>query len=138
MDVDKIFGLFDDSWKTNDRASELENFKASSIFNVKMFIKLIKNGKGFKNSIIDIFSKSNTTFNLDQIDEAGDHLMYTRAYFWIENVDIEDNEYVSFIDLELFKKYLILSLKHFENMEEYEKCAHLNRFLLKFKRSLDN
>lgn len=137
MDVDKIFGLFDDSWKINDKIPELENFKASSIFNIKMFIKLIKNGKGFKNSIIDIFSKSNTTFNIDQIDEAGDHLMYTRAYFWIEQVDIKNDEYINFIDLGLFKEYLSLSLKHFENMEEYEKCAHLNKFLLKFKKPLD-
>ncbi len=136
MDADKIFGLFSDNWKMNDETSNLEDFKNSSTFKVKMFIKLIKNGKTFKNSIIDVFSKSNTEFNLGQLDEAGEHLMYVRAYCWIKEVDVEDGEYLKFIDLKLFKKYLSLSIKHFEGVEEYEKCAHLNKFLKNLKESL--
>jgi len=136
MDINKIFELFDDGWKNNDKNIELENYKETPIFKVKMFIKLIKNGGAFKNSVIDVFSKSNIGLDPEMIGDAGDHLMYSRAFYWIDLVDPNSDDYMGFVDVGEFSRFLNLCLKHFEDIEEYEKCAHLNKFLIKLKESL--
>jgi hypothetical protein len=133
MDLNRVFNLFSGNLEKT-KELELENFKQSPTFKVKMFIKLIRNGEVFKKNLINLLNTSNIPLNTDDVEGAGEFLMYVRAYFWIEQVGLEDiEEFLSFIDVDEFKLYLLMSIKYFEVKEEYEKCAHLNSFLGKLK-----
>jgi hypothetical protein len=134
MDLNKIFNLFGgDLEESKDK--ELENFKSSSIFKVKMFIKLIKNGEGFKKNFVNFLSSSSSSLEINEIEGAGDYVMFTRAYFWISQVDVERDggEFIEFIDIKELKALVFLSLKYFEEIEEYEKCSFLKKFLEKLR-----
>jgi hypothetical protein len=95
-----------------------------------MFNKLICNGLFFKRQIVTFFSKASEDINMDDISIAGEFMMYTRAWFWISQFDWEDEEWIvslkSTSSPELLSS-LLLSIKHFEELEEYEKCSFLKK-----------
>ena len=144
MDLDNIFGLFGFN-KNNDKSEdesylkEIEKFKSTTTYKVGMFYKMISNGFQFRNQLIKFFEKSSDE-ELDLgLSEVGDYMMYTRAYYWIQECDIEKDEWKEALQHYLKKdgfefkecekndliKCFILSIKYFEGIEEYEKCAFL-------------
>jgi hypothetical protein len=126
MDLNKIFGAFN---KQEDY-KELEDFKNSNTFKLKMFIKLIKEGENFKSHIVSFMGSSNKPLNLEEIDSAGEYIIYIRSFYWFEQLKleefkVEDLKGIKIKDLNLC---LLQSLKFYEGIEEYEKCAKLRDF----------
>lgn len=125
-----LFGFPEDSKQDKKLKGELLAYKETPHFKLGMFFKLVMNGTTFKKQVLDFFSKSDADLDLKGVDEAGEFMMYTRAYFWIE-----DFKFRSKIWKEDLKKYsneeflvaLKLSMHYFESTEEYEKCAHLKK-----------
>jgi len=144
MDLDNIFGLFgfnkdNDNSKEKSYLKEIEEYKSTPKYKVGMFYKMISNGIQFRGQLIKFFEKS-TKEELDLgIEEVGDYMMYTRAYYWIQECNLKDNEWKEalqhylkqngFEDKECETNELIncfiLSIKYFEGVEEFEKCAFL-------------
>ena len=144
MDLDNIFGLFgfnknDDKLNKDSYEKEIKEFKATPTYKVGMFYKMISNGIQFRSQIVKFFEKS-TSEDLDLgLEEVGDYMMYTRAYYWIQECDLKDEEWENGLKHYLKKdgfevedyekndliKCFILSIKYFEEVEEYEKCAFL-------------
>jgi hypothetical protein len=59
-------------------------------------------------------------------------MLYGRAYGYIDGLDLKDKKVKKVITLnvdEELKISLKLSLKYFEEIEEYEKCAFLKNLL---------
>jgi hypothetical protein len=56
--------------------------------------------------------------------------MYTRAYYWIQECNLQDKEWeealIYYHDKELIN-CLKLSIKYYEEIEEFEKCAFLKK-----------
>ena len=109
MDLDNIFGLFgfnkdNDNSKEESYLKEIEEYKSTPKYKVGMFYK-----------------------------------MYTRAYYWIQECDIKKDEWKEALQHYLkqegfenkeceknsFINCFILSIKYFEEIEEFEKCAFL-------------
>ena len=96
-----------------------------------MFYKMIWNGNNFRDQIFSFFGNSNLEkdFTLG-LDEASDYIMYTRAYYWIQECNLQDKEWeealIYYLDKELIN-CLKLSIKHYEEIEEFEKCAFLKK-----------
>lgn len=132
MDWEKVFSLFgsDESGSNSYYEDELEDFKNSPLFKIKMFMKLILNGIGFKKQVITFFKKSNNGFNESEIDKAGDYMMYVRAFYWVEKLNLDEIDDVEFKYVNLDELYFCISnsLSYFEENEEYEKCAVLKKF----------
>jgi hypothetical protein len=133
MDLNKIFGLFSDeepkSLKEKSQLiDDILDFKEHPLFWVGMFKKLIQNHKLFNKEIIGFFSILDQELDIDDVEQAGEFVVYNKAFSWIEKIDINNKLHQSsilkFTD-NTFLSYLKSSILYFEKFEEYEKCAHL-------------
>jgi hypothetical protein len=131
--IDNIFSLFglpEDGEQSKSLKKDLEDFKESPYFKLGMFVKMVKNGLHFKRQIVSFFSKSEPELSTNGLDDAGDFMMYSRAWFWISQCKIRSK-----IWKEALKEYnnedLVMALKssiqYFEELEEYERCAFLKK-----------
>jgi hypothetical protein len=131
--IDNIFSLFglpEDGEQSKSLKKDLEDFKESPYFKLGMFVKMVKNGLHFKRQVVSFFSKSEPELNVNGLDDAGDFMMYSRAWFWISQCKIRSK-----IWKEALKEYnsedLVMALKssiqYFEELEEYERCAFLKK-----------
>ena len=132
MSLKGIFGLFgtpedDDKFKKEIDES-LDVFKETPYFKVGMFCKMIKNGSNFTKQLLNFFKTSNDHIDMSGVDEASEIMMYNRALSWIQECNLEDDNWkLAFHDhkeknvLDCIKK----SIKYYEKMEEYETCAFL-------------
>lgn len=135
MDIDNIFGLFgfdkNHGKKENKTIDELNSFKDSPQFKVGMFKKMIWNGRSFKDQIFNFLKKSDEFIELESdVGEAGDYMMYTRSYFWIQECNLDDEEWTDALDHYIDDEFITcikLCIKYFEEIEEFEKCAFLKK-----------
>ena len=136
VDVNKIFGLFNDEEPESLRekaqmANVLLDYKEHPLFWVGMFKKLIHNHKMFNTKVMDFFSKlENEELDLYDVEEAGEFIVYNRAWFWISKIDISDRkcqEAILHYTDEYLDTYLKFAISYFQELEEYEKCAHLKK-----------
>lgn len=140
MDWEKVFSLF--GVEEEDTTEGLEDFRNTPFFKIRMFMKLIQNGMNFKKQVLSFFKKSNKELNEADIDKAGDYMMFVRAFYWVEQLELNkltelDLKYINISDLMMCIDY---SISYFEGNEEYEKCAVLKKFqdhMQKIKKPLD-
>lgn len=137
VDVNKIFGLFNNEEPESlnekaEMADTLLNYKEHPLFWVGMFKKLIHNHKTFNHKVINFFSKMDEELDLYDVEQAGEFVVYNRAWFWISKVDPQDRKHqeaiVHYTD-EFLETYLKFTISYFQEFEEYEKCAHLKKNL---------
>jgi len=135
MDLDNVFGLFgfnkDDDKNSKKQEEELLEFKNSPKFKVGMFKKMIWNGLSFRDQVLKFLKKTDGFEMLDgNVREAGDFMMYTRSYFWLQECDLEEEEWQEalgfYVDDELIVCFKLI-IKYFEEIEEFEKCAYLKK-----------
>ena len=132
MSIKGIFGLFgapgdDDKFKKEIDES-LDVFKETPYFKVGMFCKMIQGGSNFTKQLLSFFKTSNDPIDMSGVDEASEIMMYNRALSWIQECNLEDDNWkLAFHDhkeknvLDCIKK----SIKYYEKGEEYETCAFL-------------
>jgi len=135
MDIENVFGLFgfgkDKNKNKKPETDYLTEFKDTPQFKVEMFYKMVWNGKSFKNQVLNFLKKSDEFIELEgEVGEAGDYMMYTRAYFWIQECNLEDKEWKDAIKYYTDDEFIVcikLCIKYFEEVEEFEKCAFLKK-----------
>jgi len=133
VDVNKIFGLFDGEEKNSlpEKAKAIEAalyLKEHPLFWVGMFKKLIHNHKTFNKKVIAFFSKMDEELDLYDVEQAGEFVVYNRAWFWISKIDTQVSSHqealLHYAD-EYLLTYVRFAISYFEEFEEYEKCAQL-------------
>lgn len=125
-----LFGFSDDNKEDKKLKKELEVFKETPHFKIGMFIKMVSQGTSFKKQVLNFFSSAQADIDLKGIDEAGDLMMYVRAWYWISECNIRKKEWKLALQnntSEDFINCLEIVLRYFEKMEEYEKCAFLKK-----------
>ena len=134
MALDNIFSLFGFPDKDGDDhkklEADLEVFKETPHFKLGMFHKLIMNGSLFSKQVIKFFAKADPGLDIKGIDQAGEYMMFIRAWFWIEQVKLRKKEWKEALKQYASEEFVIsikLSINYFEGTEEYEKCAHLKK-----------
>jgi len=136
MDVDKIFGLFNNEEPESlqekaEMADKLSDYQEHPLFWVGMFKKLIHNHNNFNRKVVNFLSKvDDEMLDLHDVEEAGEFIVFNRAWFWISKIDIQDRicqEAILHFSDEFLETYLNLSISYFQEFEEYEKCAHLKK-----------
>ena len=134
MALDNIFALFGfpdkDDEDRKKLEAELDVFKETPHFKLGMFHKLIMNGSLFSKQVVKFFAKADPGLDMKGIDQAGEYMMYTRAWFWIEQVKLRKKEWKEALKQYASEDFLVsvkLSISYFEGTEEYEKCAHLKK-----------
>jgi hypothetical protein len=144
MALDNIFSLFGFPDKDDEDRKKLEAdldvFKETPHFKLGMFHKLIMNGSLFSKQVIKFFAKADPGLDVKGIDQAGEYMMFTRAWFWIEQVQIRKKEWKEALKQYASEEFAIsikLSINYFESTEEYEKCAHLKKIQDFVEKSLE-
>lgn len=135
MNKDKIFNLFDDSQETQQKAVEQKNLlpssKSSAYFKLGMFTKLIVNHFIFHSKLEKFLQQEEPTYNVESTREASEFVVFNRAFNYLNQINPLDKE-VTFTVLDFNNKVLSKTLEsaliYFENLEEYEKCAHIFKF----------
>jgi len=143
MDIDKIFTLFDyknENKPLNEEDNAIIELYKKPLFWVGMFEKLIQNNNTFKQQIGKIL-KNDPHYDFDTLNEAGDYIIYNRAYMFLSLINIDDENHKQAIKARTKHSYLIISLitsiNYFSSIEEYEKCAVLKKILDFAKESLE-
>ena len=133
INLDNIFSLFSSNEELDGVNSEVQiDFSQTPIYWIGMYKKLVLNHINFNKKVLKFFKESNQELDVEDMKDAGEFVVYHRAWHYIQNVDIDVEEHVIAI-----KKYtdeyldtaLKLGISFFEQHEEYEKCALLKRIL---------
>lgn len=136
IDPKKIFSLFD---RVNEDtpliekaeiASQLSQVRDSPAFKLGMFKKLIFNHLSFNESLINLVKRADEDFDVNDVKNASEYIVYVKAWEFIEDFDLKDTE-----SFDILKKYssqelltaFKLAINFFQKLEEYEKCAHLKK-----------
>ena len=117
-----LFGKDDELKKMEE---EIEMWKDTPRYKVGMFFKLVTNGSKLRRQIINMFEDDKRV----NVEDAGEFIMYNRAWFWLQDFNIDDNEWVealSYYDNDQLSQSLTQSIQYLEKMEEYEKCSKLS------------
>jgi hypothetical protein len=137
IDPNKIFGLFGGKEELNSKEPINQANPLAIDFNdpfvkLKMFKKLIMNYTFYNKSLIEMFKKADPKLDIKELERAGEAMLYERAYSYIEDLNLKSRKVkkiiTSNVDEELEVAFK-LSLKYFEEIEEYEKCAFLKNIL---------
>jgi len=133
MDKNKIFGLFDDSVGEDqtDQKNNLVVFNNSPYHKLGMFTKLIVNHFVFHTKLEKFLKKEEPSYNVESTREASEFVVFNRAFNYLNQINPLDKE-VTFAVLDFDSKILTRTLEqsiiYFEELEEYEKCAHIHKF----------
>jgi hypothetical protein len=122
---EKIFNLFDNS---NGIIDIHEDFMDSPYAKIGMFNKIITNNKIFFQKLKFSLDKIKKEYNEENIEIYTQFVTFNRAFFYINQIDIENILHVDALkcyDQDKLSNNLDLSLLYFEANEEYEKCAYL-------------
>ena len=138
VNIDKIFGLFGgedknpkhDSGSNQDMSYLLEDYKQHPMFWVGMFKKLIYNHKVFNAKVLNSFKDLDGELDMNDVENAGEFIMYNRAWYWINKINpkesLHQNALTHYAD-EILLTYTKVVILYFQELEEYEKCAHLKK-----------
>jgi hypothetical protein len=108
----------------------LEDYKQHPMFWVGMFKKLIYNHKVFNAKVLNSFKDLDSELDMNDVENAGEFIVYNRAWYWINKIDIKEqlhqNALTHYAD-EILLTYTKVIILYFQELEEYEKCAHLKK-----------
>jgi hypothetical protein len=132
MDIDKIFNMFEPDIKPAPENLVLIDFKDHPYYWVGMFRKIMLNYDSYSKKFISLFREDGSQVDTADIERAGEHFVYERAWEYINKLDITIPLHLS--SLSQFKdpvliKNLNKTLLHFQDSEEYEKCAHILKLI---------
>lgn len=151
MDINKIFGLFgkNDPDRNYPEPSEedvegmigFDEFRTTPTYQLKMFQKIIINHLTFQKKLVKMFKNSDPELGeFGDLEEAGEHMAFYRGWDYIKSVDLGKEIWQDSVRIQLednFNEALDMSIKFFESIEEYEKCAFLTKIQKFFKDSLE-
>jgi len=131
--MDNIFGLFTSNEGLDEGDDTVYvNFKNTPVYWVGMYKKLILNHINFNKKIVKFFKEANEELDVSEVKEAGEFVVYNRAWSYIKDIDVDNKDHIDAIE-KYCDEYLDIALKlgisFFEQLEEYEKCALLKHIL---------
>jgi len=124
IEVDDLFNLF--SPEDNNYSNTYVDFTTQPVYKLGMYRKLILNHINFKKKVIYFFKKSNAELSLEEMAEAGEFVAYNRAWHYIKDITLEDDDHIEAIvthSNKALETAFELGIKFFQKTEEYEKCA---------------
>ena len=137
MNVDNVFDLFSSDKKFEDINTKVYiDFTKTPIYWVGMYKKLVLNHINFNKKVVKFFKESNQELDVEDMENAGEFVVYQRAWNYISNINTNVKEHVTAINQygdEYLDTSLELGIHFFGEYEEYEKCAHLKKILDKLK-----
>jgi len=131
IDKNKIFNLFVEGKEITDEKTkkDIKKFMEGPIAKLGMFVKLIQNHQVFHQKLDKFLKQEKPNFNNSTTKEAAEYSIYNKSWGYIKKIDLSHHDDVNAIltfDPKLLYNTLGMSIKYFEEIEEYERCAHLH------------
>ena len=130
--------MFEPEVKPTPENLVLVDFKDHPYYWVGMFRKIMLNYDAFSKKFISLFREDGSQVDTADIERAGEHFVYERAWEYISKLDITISLHLStllqFRDPVLVKN-LNKTLIHFQDSEEYEKCAFILKLIEELKKN---
>mgnify|MGYP001206808668 CR=1 FL=1 len=133
INVENLFHLFPEE-DGDEKKTAYIDFVEKPIYKLGMWKKLILNHINFKKKVLLFFKQSNGEFDIEDIRQAGEFVAYNRGWNYIKDINVENDDHIEAIVTyrdDSLDTSLELGIKFFQNIEEYEKCAHLLKILKK-------
>ncbi len=138
MNIDKIFNMFEPEVKLSPENIVLVDFKDHPYYWVGMFKKIMLNYDVFSKKFISLFREDGSQVDMNDVEKAGEHFVYERAWKYISKLNItiplHINTLIQYKDPVLVKN-LNKTLLHFQDSEEYEKCAFILKLIEELKKN---
>ena len=128
IDVNKIFDTFEEPTDSDFPGTVYIDFKDHPAYWVGMFEKTILNYENYCVKLLHLFKTASPTLNLDDVQDAGEYIVYNRAFEHIKDLDLTNKSHLDSLENRASKRlrnYLVKSIEYFITIEEYEKCAIL-------------
>jgi hypothetical protein len=138
MNINSIFNLFNEQ-SQDDETSLLIDFSEHPFYWIGGFNKIIANHSYFKQHAVKMFKNVSPSLDEDEVEQAGNHIMFEKAWGYIKDIKLDNQFHIGCLREKssyIFCKNLEYAVQHFEQFEEYEKCALLKGIELKVKESL--
>jgi hypothetical protein len=131
MDPSTVFGLFEDPEdKSQDKVKELVDFKDHPYVYMGMFTRTVLRGDILSDQVLKFFSEINRELDRESLQNANKSLIYIRAYSYISQLDLSRSFHVETLLDKADHNFLTacsMSIDHFTQSEEYEKCSVLKK-----------
>jgi tRNA U54 and U55 pseudouridine synthase Pus10 len=140
INLDNIFSLFSpegEIGKDNDKV--FIDLTQNPIYLIGMYKKLVLNYVISSRKIVESLRILNPQLDPQDIAEAGDHIFFSKAYLYIENIELNNPEHIIALEKlsdDDFIFTLKYGIKYFEKEEQYEKCHYLKEILKKVEEFL--
>ena len=133
INLNNIFELFSFNEDLEGVNEELySDLTSNPIYWVGMYNKIILNHVSFAKRIKKFLEDINHPLDESDVKDAGEYMVYHRAWSYISNIDINDKSHELHINKYKDKSLIITlssGIKFFEKFEDYEKCAFLKNIL---------
>jgi len=91
----------------------------------------------FSKKFISLFREDGSEVDMNEVERAGEHFVYERAWEYISklniNIPLHVDTLLQFKDPILIKN-LNRTLLHFQDSEEYEKCSFIFKLIEELKK----
>ncbi len=96
IDKDKVFDLFSEEMG-NDSSLSIDNLMKDPLSKIGMFVKLIQNHEIFHKKLNQFLSKENPDYDIEHTKSASMFTVYNRAWFYINQIDLNDKNHIDAI-----------------------------------------
>ena len=132
MDPRLVFGLFQDPEdKSEEKVKEIIDFSEHPYVLMGMFTRIIFRGDVVNDQILKFFSEINKDIDMENLQIVNKSLIFSRAYSYLSRLDLNNSFHIeTLLDKasDPFLQACDLSIEHFTESEEYEKCSLIKKF----------
>lgn len=131
MDPNLVFGLFEDpNDQSESKVKEIIDFSEHPYVFMGMFTRIILRGDILNDQVIKFFSEINRDLDKDRLQDVNSNLIYNRAYSYIKQLDLSNSFHIETLLDKADTNFIAacnMSIEHFTELEEYEKCALIKK-----------
>jgi hypothetical protein len=140
INLDNIFSLFSPEGEIGkDSDKVFIDLTQNPVYLIGMYKKLVINYAKSSHKIVESLRILNSQLDPQDVVEAGDYILFNKAYGYIENVTLDNSEHIKALN-KLSDDDLIFTLEYgiqyFIKEEQYENCHHLTEILKKIQEFL--
>ena len=97
INLDVLFNLFPLGGAEDDNVSHMD-ITEKPIYKLGMYQKLLLNFINFKKKVVTFFKETNAELSVEEMEEAGAFVAYNRAWFYINQINLENPEHIKAIE----------------------------------------
>jgi hypothetical protein len=132
MDPRLVFGLFQDpEERSEEKVKEIIDFSEHPYVLMGMFTRIIFRGDVVSNQIVKFFAEINKEMDVENLQILNKNMIFSRAYSYLSRLDLNNSFHIeTLLDKasDPFLQACDLSIEHFTESEEYEKCSLIKKF----------